>query len=227
MSSPDQNAAVRAALRRLTIKVDGLDQRAADHFGLNRSDLRCLDVLRATGPTTPTTLAAAIGMTSGGLSLALDRLELAGYVARRPNTADRRSVWIEATDELARVEGEVFGPLGKRMTRIIARYPDHELAVIQDFLERAAEAVAAAPQSQHQKHSRVVAARQADDASPVPDPSLRQCPGPSANLWRGGAASFVELFYPGAEEVPLDCVLGEEKRLLVGGSGLRGAAEPS
>lgn len=162
MSSPERKAAVRAALRRLTTEVDGLDQRAANHFGLNRSDLRCLDVLRATGPTTPTALAAAVGMTTGGLSLALDRLELAGYVARRPNKSDRRSVLIDATDELARVEGEVFGPLGQRMNRIISRYQDEELAVIQDFLERTAEAAAAAaPPGHGQGRTRVVATRQA------------------------------------------------------------------
>jgi DNA-binding MarR family transcriptional regulator len=144
VSSPDQQTAVRAALRRLTTEVDGLDQRAADHFAVNRTDLRCLDVLRSTGPTTPTRLAAAVGMTSGGLSLALDRLESAGYVTRQRNDADRRSVLVHATAELARIEGVVFAPLGQQMVRIIARYTDEELAVIHDFLTKTAVAIAGA-----------------------------------------------------------------------------------
>ena len=120
VSSQDKAPAVGAAMRRLTAEIDGLDQRAASRFGINRSDLRCLDVLRGVGPTTPTTLAGAVGMTTGGLSLALDRLESAGYVTRRPNANDRRSVIVEPTEHLAQVEREIFGPLVRGMGEIIA-----------------------------------------------------------------------------------------------------------
>src|SRR6516225_5963334 len=133
VSSQDKARDVRAALRRLTAEIDGLDQRAANRFGINRSDLRCLDVLRGVGPTTPTTLAGALGMTTGGLSLALDRLEAAGYVTRRPNSSDRRSVIIEPTEHLAQVEREVFGPLARQMGEIIGRFREAELEVIRDF----------------------------------------------------------------------------------------------
>jgi DNA-binding MarR family transcriptional regulator len=124
-----------------------LDQRAANRFGINRSDLRCLDMLRAVGPATPTTLASAVGMTTGGLSLALDRLEAAGYVTRRPNSTDRRSVIVEPTEHLAEVEREVFGPLVRGMGEIFARYRDADLEVIRDFLDRVAEAAAQAGRS--------------------------------------------------------------------------------
>jgi DNA-binding MarR family transcriptional regulator len=147
VSSQDQATDVRAALRRLTAEIDGLDQRAANRFGINRSDLRCLDVLRGLGPTTPTTLAGAVGMTTGGLSLALDRLEAAGYVTRRPNANDRRSVIVEPTEHLAQLESEIFGPLVGRMGEIFARYGEADLDVIRDFLDRVAEAAASAGRS--------------------------------------------------------------------------------
>jgi DNA-binding MarR family transcriptional regulator len=147
VSSQDKATAVGAAMRRLTAEIDGLDQRAANRFGINRSDLRCLDVLRGVGPTTPTTLAGAVGMTTGGLSLALDRLESAGYVTRRPNSNDRRSVIVEPTEHLAQIEGEIFGPLVREMGEIISRYQDADLDVIRDFLDRVAAAAAAAGRS--------------------------------------------------------------------------------
>jgi DNA-binding MarR family transcriptional regulator len=153
VSSQDKSIEVRAALRRLTAEIDGLDQRAANHFRINRSDLRCLDVLRGLGPATPTTLAGAVGMTTGGLSLALDRLEAAGYVARRPNSNDRRSVIVEPTEHLAQVEREIFGPLGRRMGEIIARYGEADLEVIRDFLDRVAGASAAAGRSASERAS--------------------------------------------------------------------------
>jgi DNA-binding MarR family transcriptional regulator len=147
VSSRDKAREVRAALRRLTAEIDGLDQRAANRFGINRSDLRCLDVLRGVGPTTPTTLAGAVGMTTGGLSLALDRLEAAGYVTRRPNSSDRRSVIVEPTEHLAQVEREIFGPLVRGMGEIISRYGETDLEVIRGFLDRVAGAAAGAGRS--------------------------------------------------------------------------------
>jgi DNA-binding MarR family transcriptional regulator len=86
-------------------------------------------------------------MTTGGLSLALDRLEAAGYVTRRPNSNDRCSVIVEPTEYLAKVESEVFGPLVRGMGEIFARYRDPDLEVIRDFLDRVAEAAAAAGRS--------------------------------------------------------------------------------
>jgi DNA-binding MarR family transcriptional regulator len=144
VSREDKARDVRVALRRLTTEIDGLDQRAANRFGINRSDLRCLDMLRAVGPATPTTLASAVGMTTGGLSLALDRLEAAGYVTRRPNSNDRRSVIVEPTEHLAQLEREIFGPLGRQIGEIFARYRDADLEVIRDFLDHVAEATAEA-----------------------------------------------------------------------------------
>jgi DNA-binding MarR family transcriptional regulator len=151
VSSQDKATDVRAALRRFTAEIDGLDQRAANRFGINRSDLRCLDVLRGLGPTTPTTLATAVGMTTGGLSLALDRLEAAGYVTRRPNSNDRRSVIVEPTEHLAQVEREIFGPLGRWMGEIIGRYREADLEVIRDFLDRVAGAAASAGRSPRER----------------------------------------------------------------------------
>ena len=65
---------VRSAMRRLTTEIDGLDECAAAHFGVNRTDLRVIDTLRSRGPLTASELARAVGLTSGGLSIALERL---------------------------------------------------------------------------------------------------------------------------------------------------------
>lgn len=134
---------VRAALRRLTTEIDGVDQRAAARFGISRTDLRCIDVLRTTGPLTATELAASVGLTSGGLSIALERLERAGYASRRRHPDDRRKVIVEATAAVEPLELEVFGALGKSMAAVITSYDDRQLVVIQNYLERTAEAIAA------------------------------------------------------------------------------------
>lgn len=131
----------RRAMRRLSTEIDGLDRRAAAHFGIGRTDLHIVDTLRFSGPTTPSELAAAVGLSSGGLSIALERLERVGYIKRSAHPADRRRVVVETTEIVDQVETEVFGPLGRRMRALFGRYSDDQLATIRDYLERTADAI--------------------------------------------------------------------------------------
>ena len=139
-------AEVFAAMRRLSTEIDALDQRAADYFGINRTDLQLIDVLRSRGPLTASQLARAVGLTSGGLSIALDRLERIGYVRRSQHPDDRRSVLVEATDALAPLEAEMFGSLSQRTRKLLDSYTREQLMTIKHYLEHAAEITnAAAP----------------------------------------------------------------------------------
>jgi DNA-binding MarR family transcriptional regulator len=135
---------VFAAMRRLSTEIDGLDQRAANRFGINRTDLHLIDVLRTLGPLTATQLARAVGLTSGGLSIALDRLERLGYIRRSQHPEDRRSVLVEATEVLAPLEAELFGPLVQQMRKLLGTYTREQLQTIKHYLELAAEITNAA-----------------------------------------------------------------------------------
>jgi DNA-binding MarR family transcriptional regulator len=128
-------------MRRLGTEVDGLDQRAANRFGISRTDLHLIDRLRSDGPQKPSLLARSVGLTSGGLSIALERLERIGYIRRSQHPDDRRSVLVEATEAIVPLETEVFGPLIKRMTALLDGYTEDELATIRHYLDHAATAV--------------------------------------------------------------------------------------
>src|SRR3979490_3402685 len=84
-------------VRRSQAATDRFDQAVADAIGLNRTDMRCLDVLSREGPVTAGRLAEATGLTSGAMTTALDRLERAGYARRTRDATDRRRVLVEAT----------------------------------------------------------------------------------------------------------------------------------
>ena len=129
---------VLAAMRRLSTEIDGLDQRAADRFGINRTDLQLIDVLRTSGPRTATELAKAVGLTSGGLSIALDRLERVGYVRRYQHPDDRRRVIVDATETLEPLEREMFATLQQRFKKLLAGYTREQLLTIKHYLEQAA-----------------------------------------------------------------------------------------
>lgn len=67
---------------------------AAEGVGLGVTDMQTIHMLQLYGPSTPSRLAAWTGLSSGGVTVALDRLERAGYIKREPNPADRRSLLI-------------------------------------------------------------------------------------------------------------------------------------
>ena len=104
-------------------------------LGVNRTDGRCLDIVQRSGPLTAGRLADLAGLTTGAATFAIDRLEKAGYVHRRRDTADRRRVFVEMTD-LAKRLGElvhrerdaVSGPMMEGLA-------EGELATIARFLE--------------------------------------------------------------------------------------------
>ena len=62
---PEQALPARVAdgLRALSTEIDRLDQAAADRYGLNRTDMRALDLTGREGPLAPTDLARLLGFT--------------------------------------------------------------------------------------------------------------------------------------------------------------------
>ncbi|HEY3682628.1 MAG TPA: MarR family transcriptional regulator [Streptosporangiaceae bacterium] len=132
-------AEVGAAVQAHQRSVDAVDEAAAAAVGVNRTDLRCLDLLMDTGAMAPSRLSTELGLTTGSVTAMLDRLERRGYVTRTPDPADRRKVVIEATDEARRKAWAVYGPLAEEGEKILARYTAAELAVITDFLNRSRE----------------------------------------------------------------------------------------
>ena len=135
MSSPHAGIVI-AGLRALSSEMDRLDEVAAQLYGLNRTDMRALEIVGRRGPIAPSELARLLGFTTGGVTTVLDRLEQAGYIRRRPAPADRRRLLVEATAATAARDAEVFGPLIRHTTDLLATYTSDQLQVIDDFLTR-------------------------------------------------------------------------------------------
>ena len=143
MSGRALPARVTGSLRALSTEIDRLDQAAADRYGLNRTDMRALDIVGRAGPLAPTDLARQLGVTTGGVTTVLDRLERAGYVRRRPAAGDRRRLVVEATQATAARDAEVFGGLIGQTGDLLATYTDQQLQLIDDFLTRTRQLTAA------------------------------------------------------------------------------------
>lgn len=115
---------------------DLFDEALATLAGLNRTDMRCLDIVSRDGPLTAGQLARAVHLTTGAVTAVLDRLEAAGYVRRVRDTSDRRRVLVEATSKVEEGMATAFGPFLAEAERHMATFSDEDLAVIVEFLRR-------------------------------------------------------------------------------------------
>ncbi|MFB8282171.1 MarR family winged helix-turn-helix transcriptional regulator [Nocardia colli] len=118
--------------------VDSVDAAAAAVLGVNRTDLRCLEILLA-GDSTPSALTTALGLTSGSVTTMLDRLAKLDYVVREPEPGDRRKVLVRITPEAAAKAWQIYGPIAAEGADEVARYTAGELRTILDFLRRSRE----------------------------------------------------------------------------------------
>src|SRR5262245_16571283 len=96
---------------RQALRSTAFDETLADHLGLNPTDLRCLEAVMAEPGLTAGRLAEASALTTGAVTGVLDRLERAGFVERRPDPADRRSVAIHPVEARAREVATAIRPL--------------------------------------------------------------------------------------------------------------------
>jgi DNA-binding MarR family transcriptional regulator len=133
---------VITGLRELSSQLDRLDEAAAAHYGLSRTDMRALDILGREGPLAPTDLAHRVGFTTGGITTVIDRLERAGYVVRRPDESDRRRLLIEVTDATRERDRVVFDGLFQLAETIATGYKGRDLQTIRRFIDEISRATA-------------------------------------------------------------------------------------
>jgi len=141
-SSPDDAAAtvmlLNLELRNVVAQSVLFQQAIAERLGLNLSDLNILDALARIGPMSAGQLGAENGLTTGGITFAVDRLEKAGFVSRSRDAQDRRRVIINAMPGVVERVAPLFSSLSRSITDLCAGYSGEELALILDFMQKAA-----------------------------------------------------------------------------------------
>jgi DNA-binding MarR family transcriptional regulator len=116
--------------------------------GVNETDWQCLDVLDWTGPITAGELARRVGITSGAVTGAIDRLEVLRLVRRRTDPSDRRKVIVEI-DLTNRSEWSArnhrlnacFGALLEEVTALSEEFDDDQLDALVRWLRLSNQAV--------------------------------------------------------------------------------------
>src|SRR5579863_3447446 len=109
------------------------NQRVADRFGLLLTDMQCLGILELLGPVTPGKLAEYTGLTTGGVTVMLDRLEKAGLVKREPNPGDRRSLLVRVNPRKLKRISAVYAGISQQVESVLAETSESDLQSVAKF----------------------------------------------------------------------------------------------
>lgn len=108
---------------------------AAESVGMGLTDMQMVHTLQLYGPATPGKLAASTGLSSGGVTVALDRLEKAGYIRRQPNPADRRSLLITIVPAKLRKLAVMYVDIERQTRQLLATMTDRDLEAVVRFFQ--------------------------------------------------------------------------------------------
>lgn len=132
--------ALDEAIRKVGAQAVLISDLVATRVGINSTDLECLDLLQLNGPITAGQMSTRSGLTSGATTAMIDRLERAGYVRRRRDSADRRLVVVEVLEHCGLHIAPLYQPIQKDLEKVHARYSNRELAIVVRYLTEALEA---------------------------------------------------------------------------------------
>jgi DNA-binding MarR family transcriptional regulator len=108
---------------------------AAEKIGLSLTDMQIIHMLQLYGPATPGRLAAWSGLSTGGVTVALDRLQKAGYIRREPNPTDRRSLIVTLAPVRNRKLSAMYGEVESETRRLLGTLPERDLDAVIRFFE--------------------------------------------------------------------------------------------
>ena len=94
-----------------------------------------MNLLEMLGTSTPGRLAEWMGLTTGGVTVMLDRLEGAGCIKREPNPDDRRSVLVRVNAKKMEKIDVHYAGLAKELDAYILTLPQADVETVVSFLK--------------------------------------------------------------------------------------------
>lgn len=128
------------AIRILRIELGIANERVAAAAGLLPRDLDILDVIDRDSPCTPSYLATRTGLKAATLTGILTRLEAKGWIERRTDPNDGRSVQLTSTDRFNELR-DLYRSGDETVRALALRFDQAERQTITTFLTQVSDAV--------------------------------------------------------------------------------------
>ena len=104
--------------------------------GMTLAQMHTLEILGAHKPLRMKELAQRMGVTTGTLTVQVDRLERMGMVRRKPHHEDRRSILVELTDDGRELSEEHHALHDQLTCDITCKLSDSEREALEGLLEK-------------------------------------------------------------------------------------------
>ena len=123
-------------IRRFIAGTIIFNQKVAERVGLHLTDMQCINLLELLGTVTPGTLAECTGLTTGGVTVMLDRLEKAGFVKRERNPDDRRSVLVRVNPRKLQKIHALYAGINQQFEASLSEITEADLQSVVNFFSR-------------------------------------------------------------------------------------------
>ena len=129
-----------AGLQRFGLSRDRMRAAIASTTGISATDLDALEHIEADGPLTQRELGDRLSLTSGAITMLVDRLEAGGWVRRCPHPTDRRYLLVELAGQALERTPPALVAYHVQVRRIAAEVPANSRKAVGTFLRAVAEA---------------------------------------------------------------------------------------
>lgn len=152
MATPRSSDELAGKLQRFGLARDRMRAALAHRAGISETDLDALEYLEAEGPLTQRDLGERLSITSGAVTMLIDRLEAAGLVRRGPHPTDRRYVLLELTPKAAEEAPPGLSEFHDRIRSVAKGVPAEHRKALAAFLDAAADAASTAASHLGDRH---------------------------------------------------------------------------
>lgn len=129
---------IRRLLQELNVRQQRYQRSMAAALGIDRTSLEVVYHLIVAGPSTPSELARATGLSTAVVTQVVKRLEGGGHVDRGRHAADGRKVLVTVRPATAAQAAQHIAPLLARLDALVDGLDGHARSVVSTFLADAA-----------------------------------------------------------------------------------------
>ncbi|MGF1657011.1 MAG: MarR family winged helix-turn-helix transcriptional regulator [Verrucomicrobiales bacterium] len=138
MNTSPKSAGVhlRLVLWKANHAIEKVERLSIASTGLCLSDFTVLEVLLHKGPLPINTVGRKVLLTSGSITLAVDRLARKGLVERAPYDKDRRVIRVQLTDAGRALIEKAFHEHSKRLEEVMEPMSEDEQKLVEECLKK-------------------------------------------------------------------------------------------
>lgn len=122
---------------RTVTTYDRVSAQWRQQLGLSSNERWVLNHLVHEGPLTASELSKRVNMTSAAMTTLVERMELAGYLTRRPDPADGRRTLLSTTDALADRGSAIARAVIDEFDQLVDQLPPEERDAVTRFMTNA------------------------------------------------------------------------------------------